>query len=579
MPVTYADKPWLKSYRLGPYKLKESLAPYPKVPLFKALDDAAENNPGQTAILFLGRSINYKNLRIQVDRLAAALAGLGVKQGDQVQIFLPNCMEFVISDWAILKAGAGVVPTSTMRTDKGLLHEAASSKTRIIICREEHVERVLGIKEKCDIEHIIVTSNDGYDVKEVSTPLPKGGLEFRKLLDYHDPTPPKVDIDPMEDLAELAFTGGSTGVPKGVMITHYNRYTNILQSVPWMLAPLSRGIIGKASVFMTTPLFHAYGHFVEQFAVYWGLRMILMPDPRDNEAIVKTMKEYRPLLVPTVPTQLMRMAQGNVGRMNILPMSCAAPLPEEISEAIKKEIGNPVSETYGLTETGPLTHINVSSFSKITGFMKQEKRGLGIPIPDTDCKLVDPATGKEVPFGETGEIVLRGPQVMKGFWPEPGSGLIEGGWLYSGDLAIMDEDGYFYIKDRVKDMINVSGLKVYSTSVDEALFKQPGVLMAVAIGVPDPKIPGSERVMALVRLRDGYKGKVTAEDIIATCRKHLPSYAVPKYVEFMDDLPLTVSEKLWKKELRDEAINRMKERGRREMRDETIQKMEQKGGV
>jgi long-chain acyl-CoA synthetase len=246
MPVTYADKPWLKSYKLGPYKLKESLAPYPKVPLFKALDDAAENNPGQTAILFLGRSINYKNLRIQVDRLAAALAGLGVKQGDQVQIFLPNCMEFVISDWAILKAGAGVVPTSTMRTDKGLLHEAASSKTRIIICREEHVERVLGIKEQCDIEHIIVTSNDGYDVKEVSTPLPKGGLEFRKLLDDHDPMPPKVDIDPMEDLAELAFTGGSTGVPKGVMITHYNRYTNILQSVPWMLAPLSRGIIGKA---------------------------------------------------------------------------------------------------------------------------------------------------------------------------------------------------------------------------------------------------------------------------------------------------------------------------------------------
>ena len=320
----------------------------------------------------------------------------------------------------------------------------------------------------------------------------------------------------------MAFTGGSTGVPKGVMITHYNRYTNILQSIPWMLKPLSPGIIGKASVFITTPLFHVYGHFVEQFAIYWSLRIILMPDPRDNEEIVRTMKEYRPLLVPTVPTQLMRMAQGKVGRMNILPMSCAAPLPKEISEAIKKEIGNPVSETYGLTETGPLTHMNVSSFSKITGFMPKGKVGLGIPIPDTECKLLDPGTGKKVPFGTEGEVVSRGPQVMKGFWPEKNSGLTKDGWLHTGDIAAMDEDGYFYIRDRVKDMINVSGLKVYSTSVDEALFKHPAILMAVAVGVPDPKIPGSERILALVRLKDNYKDKTTAEDIIATCKEHLP---------------------------------------------------------
>lgn len=559
--MNYEEKPWLKSYKLGPYSLKKSLKPYPTVPLFKALDDVAEKHPGQTAILYQGRTINYRNLKIQADKLAAGLAKLGVKKGDQVQIFLPNCPEFIICDWAILKAGAGVVPTSTMRTDKGLLHEAKSSGARVIICREEDLERVLGIKEKCDIEHIIVTSTKGYDIEEISIKLPKSTYEFRKVLEDNDPAPPQVEIDPMEDLAELAFTGGSTGVPKGVMITHFNRYTNMLQSVPWMLAPLSKGIVGKSSVFITTPLFHAYGHFVEQFAVYWGLRIILMPDPRDNEAIVQTMRGYRPLLVPTVPTQLMRMAKGKVGRMNILPMSCAAPLPEEIAEAIKKEIGNPVSETYGLTETGPLTHMNVSSFSKITGFMRQEKRGLGIPIPDTECKLIDPATGKEVPFGEDGEIVSRGPQVMKGFWPEAGSGLTKDGWLHTGDIAHMDEDGYFYIHDRVKDMINVSGLKVYSTSVDEALFKHPGVLMAVAVGVPDPKTPGSERVLALVRLKEDAKGKVTADDIVKNCREHLPPYAVPKYVEFKNDLPLTVSEKLWKKELRDEAVKNMKERG------------------
>ncbi len=559
--MTYADKPWLKSYKLGPYKLKESLAPYPKVPLFKALDDSAEKYPGQTAIFFEGRSINYKGLRKQVDKLAAALAGLGVKKGDRVCVFVPNCMEFIISDWAILKAGAALVPTSIMRTDEGLLHEAGSSKSRVIICREEDLDRVLGIKDKCDVEHIIVTSTDGYDIKEVSTTLPKGAHEFRKLLEDNDPTPPKVDIDPMEDLCELAFTGGATGVPKGVMTTHYNRYTNLVHTIPWMLKPLSPGIVGKSSFFITIPLFHAYGHYVQQMAGYWGLRIILVPDPRDNEEIVRIVREYRPFLIPTVPTQLMRMAQGKVGRMNAMLMSAAAPLPLEISEAIKAETGNPVSEGYGSTETGPLTHLNVSGFSKITGFMPKEKHGLGLPIPDTECKLIDPETGKEVPFGEAGEIAIRGPQVMKGYWPEPGSGLTEDGWLHTGDIAVMDEEGYFHLQDRTKDMINVSGMKVYSTSVDEALYKHPGVLMAVAIGVPDPKIPGSDRVMAIIRLKEDYKGKVTGEEIIEFCKEHLASYAVPKYVEFKDDLPLTVSEKLYKKELRDEAVAKMKERG------------------
>jgi long-chain acyl-CoA synthetase len=559
--MTYADKPWLKSYRLGPYKLKESLAPYPKVPLFKALDDTAGKFPGQTAILFEGRSINYRELRTQVDKLAAALAGFGVKRGDRVCVFLPNCMEFIISDWAILKAGAAIVPTSIMRTDEGLLHEAGSSGSRVIICREEDLDRVLGIKDRCDIEHIIVTSTDGYDIQPVTKTLPKGAYEFRKVLGDHDAVPPQMEIDPMEDLCELAFTGGATGLPKGVMLTHYNRYTNLVHTLPWMLAPLAPGIVGKSSFFITIPLFHAYGHYVQQMAGFWGLRIILVPDPRDVEKIVRIVREYRPFLIPTVPTQLMRMAQGKVGRMNAMLMSAAAPLPLEISEAIKAETGNPVSEGYGLTETGPLTHLNVSAFSKITGFMRNEKRGLGIPIPDTECKIVDPATGEEAPFGEPGEIVIRGPQVMKGYWPDPGSGLTKDGWVHTGDIAVMDEDGYFHIQDRLKDMINVSGLKVYTTTVDEVLFKHPGVLMAAAVGVPDPKKPGSERIMAFVRPTDEYRGKLTAEDIIALCKEHLPHYAVPKYVEFKDDLPVTVTLKLFKKELREEAIAKLKERG------------------
>lgn len=559
--MTYLGKPWLKSYKLGPYKLDESLAPYPKVPVFKALDDAAEKYPGQTAILFLERKINYRDLKIQADKLAAALAGFGVKKGDRVCTLLPNCMEFIVSDWAILKAGAAMVPTSIMRTDEGLVHEAGSSNCRVIICREEHLERVLGIKEHCDFEHIIVTSTEGYDIREVSATLPEDVHEFRRLIEENDPTPPQVDIDPMEDLCELAFTGGATGIPKGVMITHFNRYSCILMGYPWMFKPLMRGIAGKASVFVSIPLFHAYAHYIEQAAVYLGQRIILMPDPRDTEMLVKYIKKYRPFMIPTVPTQLMRIAQAKVGKMNVILTSGAAPLPLEVAEAIKKEFGMPVSEGYGLTETGPLTHFNISAFSKITGFMSKDKTGLGVPAPDTECKLVDPATGEEVPLGEAGEIVVRGPQVMKGYWPEPGSGLTEDGWLHTGDIAVMDEDGYFHMSDRTKDMVNVSGWKVYTTTVDDVLYRHPGVLMAAAFGVPDPQTPGSERVMAVIQLRDGYKEKVTVDEIRDFCKAHLAPYAVPKFIEFREDMPLTVTEKVFKKELRDEAIEKMKERG------------------
>lgn len=556
--MTYLGKPWLKSYKLGPYKLEKSLAPYPQEPVFKALDDAAEKYPGQTALLFLDRSLRYRQLKTRVDRLAAALAGLGVKKGDRVCVFLPNCMEFILSDWAILKTGAAIVPTSVLRTDEGIIHEAGSSNSKIIICREEHLDRVLGIKDQCDLEHIIVTSNGGYDIKEVSTPLPKGVYEFRKLLEENDPTPPQVEIDPKEDLCELAFTGGATGVPKGVMITHYNRYCNIRQGLPWLLKPMLRGFVGKSSVLISIPLFHTAGHYMHQTAAYLGLRVILLPDPRDTEVLVEHIKKYRPFMIPTVPTQLMRIAQADLGRMNVFLWSGAAPLPLEVAQAIEKKIGMPVSDGYGLTETSPMTHVNVSSFSKITGFMSKVKTGIGIPLPDTECKLVDPETGKEVPLYEAGEIVVRGPQIMKGYWPDPGLGLTEDGWLHTGDIGVMDEDGYFKIVDRIKDMVNVSGMKVYTNEVDEVLFRHPSVLMAAAFGVPDPKIPGSERVKAVIQLRDEYKGKVTVEEIRDYCREHLAPYAVPRYVEFRSDMPLTVTEKVFKKALRDEAIAKMK---------------------
>jgi long-chain acyl-CoA synthetase len=475
---------------------------------------------------------------------------------------MPNCPEFIISDWAIMKAGAAIVPTSTLRTDEGLVHEAGSSKSRVILCRDEHLERVIAMKAHCDVENIVVTSTQGFDLQPVAVPLPKGVFDFRKLLETHTPISEPVAINAREDLCELAFTGGATGVPKGVMVTHFNRYSCILQGFPWMLKPILRGVAGKASVFLPVPLFHAYGHYTHQAAAFLGLRVILMPDPRDIQALVETIKRYRPFMIPTVPTQLMRIAQAKVGKMNVIPICAAAPLPSEISEAVQKEIGTPVSEGYGLTETSPLTHFNISAFSKVTGFMPKAKTGMGVPSPDTECRLVDSGTGEDVPFGEPGEVVVRGPQIMKGYWPQPGSGLTEKGWLHTGDIAYMDEDGYFHMSDRVKDMVNVSGMKVYTTTVDEVLYRHPGVEMAAAIGVPDPQNPGSERVMAFVQLRADYRNRVTADEIREFCRDHLVPYAVPKFVEFRDTLPMTVTEKLSKKALRDEVLTRLEQTGR-----------------
>lgn len=553
----YSDKPWLKSYKMGPYPLAHSLTPYPEQPVYKALDDAAEKYPGQTAILYMERAIKYRELKELTDSFAAALIGLGVQKGDRVCLFLPNCPEFIISDWAVMKAGAVVVPTSILRTDEGLTHEISSSGSRVLVCREEHLERVLTVKAECDIEHVIVTSTDGYYRSSVSTVLPAGVHEFRDLLAGNDQIGVQVEIDPRSDLCELAFTGGATGLPKGVMVTHFNRYSCILQGFPWMLNPIVKGLAGKSSVFLPVPLFHSYGHYTHQAAAHLGLRVILMPDPRAIEDLVETIQKYRPLLIPTVPTQLMRIVEAKVGKMNAIPICGSAPLPVETADAIKKEIGSPVAEGYGLTETSPLSHFNISGFSKMTGFMPKEKHGMGVPSPDTECKLVDPVTGTEVPFGESGEVVVRGPQIMKGYWPEAGSGLTKDGWLHTGDIAFMDEEGYFHLTDRIKDMVNVSGMKVYTTQVDEVLYKHPGVEMAATIGVPDPSMEGSERVMAFVQLKDSFKDEVNAAEIQAFCRETLPPYAVPKYVEFRDELPLTVTEKIFKKALRDEVAVRM----------------------
>jgi long-chain acyl-CoA synthetase len=294
-------------------------------------------------------------------------------------------------------------------------------------------------------------------------------------------------------------------------------------------------------------------------SVSWGLKMYLLPDPRDSDTIFQLLTKYRPFLCVGVPTQYSVLVSKGLGRMGTMFLSGAAALAPEIAQKFKQYTGMPITEAYGLTETsGGGTHINLSSFSKITGFAAAEKLGsIGIPVPDTEVKIIDLETNEEAAPGKDGELWVRGPQVMKGYWPEPGKGLVDG-WLATGDVVRMDDDGYFYITDRVKDMANVSGFKVYTRLVDDVLYEYPAVADGVAIGIPDPERPGSDRIKAFIRLKPEYEGKVTAEDIIAHCREKLPPYAVPRFVEFRKELPLTATEKLFKRQLREEEIAKMK---------------------
>ena len=557
----YRNKPWTNSYKLGPYKL-EAEPKVPNIPLYQILDDSAHNYPDKVAIYFQDWVIRYQELKSTVDRLAAGLVDLGLKKGDRVAIVLPMSPQIIICAFAIWKAGGVTLLTSPLARPQEIEYELGEAEAEVIICLDEAEPRIASfnsIKEfkgNIKIKDVLITSRKDFSPEEESEirELP-GTINIRRLISESASEPPIIDIDPVEDMAILMFTGGTTGVPKGVMHTHFSMMATTVLGFPWVLKPLQEGIWGKASLLVTLPLYHAAGMWAALQSIYMGLRTIIVPDPRDTMNIVNLVKAHRPMMILATPTQLMRLVQMKVGKLPSLVISTGAPLPLEIAQAWKKETGVPIAQGYGASEGGIL--LNISSFSKLTGFIPVAKAGIGVPSPCTDVKIVDHETDEELPVDEVGEICLSGANIMKGYWPTAGSGLKEG-WLYTGDLGRMDKDGYFYLEDRIKDMINVSGLKVYSVQVEEVLFKHPAVGMAIVIGIPDPERPGSERVKAFIKLKEVYEGEITAEEIIALCKEQLPPYAVPKFVEFRENLPISGVEKLLKRTLRDEEIEKMK---------------------
>ena len=538
----YAAKPWLKHYDFWvPAELN-----LPRQPLYQILQIASSSFRDKPATAFLGAFLTFGEVKSQVDRLATALSKLGVTKGDRVGIMLPNCPQYLISFFAIVRLGAIVTNINPIYTPREVEAVAKDSGVKAVIVLDLMSPVVLGVKANTAIENVIVTSVQEYSAKPETAPsAPEGTLSFAGLIKDTEVALPRVSITPEEDVAVLQYTGGTTGVPKGAMLTHFNLYANVIQSSVWGRELTQRG---DERYLMVIPYFHIYGQTVGLLLGTWSGAMQIPVPKFDPDALIQAIKTYKPTFFPGVPTLYISMLNHPeiktcgleyVRRFN----SGSAPLPVEVIEQFEQLSGAMLYEGYGLTETSPTTHS--------TPTLARRKPGsIGLTYPSTDAKIVDLETGlEEVPQGAEGELCIRGPQVMKGYWnrPDETSIALRDGWLYTGDVARMDEDGYFYIVQRKKDMIIVSGFNVYPNEVEDVLFTHPAVLEAAVIGVPD-KYRG-ESVKAFIVLKPG--ASATVEELSEFCKTNLAKFKVPSVIEIVPGLPKSAVGKVLRRELRE----------------------------
>ncbi len=536
----YAQRPWLKNYD---FWVPAEINP-PRQPLYQILQIASTSFHDRPAVAFLGGQWTYGQIKVEVDRLAAGLSGLGIGKGDRVGIMLPNCPQYMVSFFAIIRLGAIVTNINPIYTPREVEMVAKDSGLRAIIVLDLMAPVVLGVQAQTSIEQVIVTSLQDYSATPVAAgELPAGTIGLRALIDgTTDTTLPSVKIEP-EDIAVLQYTGGTTGVPKGAMLTHFNLYANVIQSYVWGKELTQRG---EERYLMIIPYFHIYGQTVGLLLGTWSGAMQIPVPKFDPDLLIKAIRGYRPTYFPGVPTLYISMLNHpeirNCGLEYVRRFnSGSAPLPVEVIERFEQLSGGMLYEGYGLTEASPTTHS--------TPTLAQRKPGsIGLAFPSTECRIVDLETGlEEVPVGAEGELCIRGPQVMKGYWNRPDETEIalRDGWLYTGDVARMDEDGYFYIVQRKKDMIIVSGFNVYPNEVEEVLFTHPAILEAAVIGVPDNY--RGEAVKAFIVLRPGME--LNSDEVIAFCQTGLAKYKVPSQIEFLASLPKSAVGKVLRREL------------------------------
>ena len=549
------DRPWLEHYDEGvPHTIE-----YPQVPLFSLLEEAAQNYPDAPCTIFKGAKISYKEMDAITDRLAAGLTALGVEKGDRVGIFMPNTPQFVMAFFGILKVGGIVVATNPLYSEREIEHQANDSGVEIMLVMSNFYNTIKKVQKNTKIKTLIVTN-----IKETLPPvlaflfgltkekkggfkvqLQEGDIWLQDMLERHSPEQrPDIEVG-ADDMALFQYTGGTTGVPKGAIGLHLNLIANSYQVGSW----IPEAKIGQEVFLMAIPLFHVYGMVAGMcFAIRLASSMVMIPNPRDLKDVLDSIQKYNVTVYPGVPAMynaINNHPDVQAGKYNLSSITAcisgSAPLLRETKERFEALTGGKLVEGYGLSETPTATHCN-----PLHG--KSPPGSIGLPFPDVEARIIsldDEVTVLGV--DEIGELVIKGPQVMYGYhnMPTETANTLRDDWLYTGDIARMDKEGYFYIVDRKKEVIKPGGYQVWPRTVEEAIAENPKVLEVGVAGIPDPY--RGETVKAWVVLIPGETA--TEEDIKDWCRDRLAKYEVPTQVEFRDELPKTTVGKILRREL------------------------------
>ena len=549
------DRIWVKSYPPGVSDTIE----LPEEPVTALLDEAVRQFPNNIATDFEGQTLTYAQLGQAVDKFASVLRDLGVGKGTRVGTLLPNLPQNVITYYAALRLGGIMVENNPLYTERELEHQLNDAGVEVLVVMDQMYPKIKAIRNELPkLREVIVTNVfDAFKgIKAVLGPMTKKGKSVIAPVPRSEPVRfwkdvmrtakggvQQTPVNAKEDLALLQYTGGTTGVSKGVMLTHFNLVANCAQARAWF----TDAEPGKEVVLIALPLFHSYGQTVcMNVGIMLAGKLVLEPNPRDLPAVLHTIGRTKPTIFPGVPTLYANLlAHPKLKETDMssirLCFSGAAPLPVEVQEQWEKVTGGRLVEGYGLSETSPIATGNPL-------YGKRKIGTIGLPVPETDIKLVDiDDPSKEVPAPGPGELCIKGPQVMQGYWnrPDETEEVLRDGWLYSGDIAEVDEDGFFKIVDRKKDMIIVGGFNVYPRDVEEILYQNPKVLEAAVIGKPNPR--SGETVKAFIVLKPGEK--MDNDEINKFMRENLTAYKVPKEYEFVADLPKTMVGKVLRRAL------------------------------
>jgi len=549
-----AERPWLDSYDPGvPHTLD-----YPELDIYAYVSAAADKQPEKTAAVFMGKELSFGEIFAQAERLAGALHAKGVQKGDRVVLLLPNCPQFIISYYAILRLGATVVLANPLNVERELLFKFQDSGAKALIVLDLLSQRVNNIKAEINLDLIVYTSladylpfplNLLYPIKRsLDKKMPKVDIRrdpntvmFKELLAQGGQAP-RVEIDPAA-MAALIYSGGTTGVSKGIMLSHKALVANAAQVASW------GEVIPGDKLLAVLPLFHGFGMSVcMNTPLSTGGTIVLLPR-FDARELVKTVAKYKPTLFAGVPTMFIAIKElPDIDKYDLTSLRGifvgAAPMPMAVMEEFQRRTGAELIEGYGLTEAVTAISCNPFQGAKKPGT-------IGIPFPDVEWRIMDLAEGKqEMPIGEAGEIVIRCPELMSGYLnqPEMTAATLRDGWLYTGDIGVMDGDGFVTIVDRKKDLVIVSGFNVFPSEIDEVLHQHTQVAEAVAVGLPHPT--KGEYIKAYVVPKAGQQ--IAPQEVIEFCRKNLSAYMVPREVEVRSDLPKSMIGKVLRRSLREE---------------------------